>query len=485
MRRLFLCVALFGLLVLALPAAAQTDTPPEFLIRSLFCGLEAGQVIVRFDVVNAGGPASEPAEVVTSSTGSGPLATDQVPPLAANARQPVELRFPSNLANGTLRLRTTVTASPANSGGGPPIVQTATCAVNIPVVQPSAVSEAVSTPQPDAEWSFGLDVRPEWLLAVVVGLCCALLMLAGLVWLASRLFRRTPPFFPAWQPPYVPAMMLNPATQAGARAGWQEHAASDALPTPCLPYDHAARKVLMSMDGVKLRNWRFEALRAVQYDMYGRVGRTQVIASKRFIERLNQQLAKAQPRPGKTPRTPEAIIQALRPSAAALANRLLKTTERTPSLPIAVDLRLVGDHGQVRILFELYTCAEGGWRLVDAWEPELMLRGGQIAEFFSYTFYGRLPEETRKAFRHRLREDVAQRLALLIAQPPPLPPVTAPPVGLAEPPVPSGSTAPAAPAQFDQPAPPPTQEIPRVPDAPSAPESDNSAFAPPPAPPAG
>jgi hypothetical protein len=475
-----LCVALLALLSLALPAAAQTSAPPEFLIRSLFCGIENGQVVVRFDVVNAGGPATEPAEVVTSSAGSGPLATDQVPPLASDARQPVELRFPSNLASGTLRLRTTVTASDADSGGGPAIVQTASCAVNIPVTEPAADPVLVPTSAPAAGgWSFGFDVRPEWLLGIVLALCCGVLALAGLIWLASRLFRRTPPVFPMWQPPYVSPALLNPATPAGARAGWQEAAASDALPTPCLPYDHAARKVLMGMDGVKLRNWRFEALRAVQYDMYGRVGRTQVIASKRLIQRLNQQLEKSQPRTGKPPRALDAIIRALLPSAASLANRLQQTTGKTPSLPIALDLRLTGDHGSVRILFELYTCADGGWRLVDAWEPELMLRSGQIVELFSYTFYGRLPAESKKEFRRRLRADMAQRLAMMIAQPPPPPPVRSAPLEAAEPPVPAGSTAPAAPVQFDQPAPPPTQEIPRVPDAPDATKPDESPFAPP------
>lgn len=471
MRRLT-ALALLLMLGLALPALAQSGGSPEYLIRSLFCGIENGQVAVRFDVVNAGDGAQDSAEAVISTAGGGPLATQQVPPLAAGARHPVELRFPSNLASGTLRLRTTITLSAADSGSGPPQTQSATCTVNIPAVQATSAPAATAVPGQDAGWSFGFDLRPEWIAGGVLAVCCVLPLIGLLLMLVARLFRRPPPTFPLWQPPYVPPAMLNPASQAGARAGWQEHAASDALPSPCLPFDHAARKVLLGMDGVKLNNWRIEALRAVQYDMYGRIGRTQVIASKGMIKRLNKQLEKAQPRNGKAPRKPEAIIRALRPSAAWLANRLIKRMDRTPSLPISLDLRITGDHGTVRILFELYTCAGSAWQLVDSWEPEMLLRGGVLAENFSYTFYGRAADESRKALRRRLREDIARRLGLMLAQPQPPPPIPADPALRlpAEPPVPAGSTSPAAPVQFDQPAPPPTQEIPRVPDAPSTPE---------------
>ncbi|MFN8379524.1 MAG: hypothetical protein U0452_12730 [Anaerolineae bacterium] len=472
MRRL-ITLALLLSLCMALPALAQTGSSPEYLIRSLFCGIESGQVVVRFDVVNAGGAAQDSAEAVTSTPDGGPLATQQVPPLAPNARQPVELRFPSNMANSTLRLRTTVTLSAADSGGGAPQTQSATCTVNVPATQATSAPVATSAPSEDGNWSFGFDLQPEWIAGGALALCCVLLLIVFVIVLVARLFNRPAPTFPLWQPPYVPPAMLNPSSQAGARAGWQEHAASDALPYPCLPFDHAARKVLLGMDGVKLHNWRFDALRAVQYDMYGRIGRTQVIASNGMIKRLNHQLAKSIPKPGQRPRTPESIIKALEPSAAWLANRLVRSTERTPGLPISLDLRLVGDHGTVRILFELYTCADGNWQLVDSWEPEMMLRSGMIAENFSYTFYGRTADEDKRALRRRLREDIAQRLGLMMAQPqPPQPPSTSPEARTSlppEPPVPAGSTAPSAPVQFDQPAPPPTQEIPRVPDAPSTP----------------
>ena len=468
MRR---ALALMLLLVcgLVVPVSAQSGDLPDYLIRSLFCGLEAGQVVVRFDVVNGGGAAQEPAEVVTSATGSGPLATQQIAPLAAGARQPVELSFPSNLANGPLRLRTTVTLGVADSPAGSRQSQSANCAVNVPA-QSTSAAIATAVPASDADWSFGLDIAPETIAVVVLALCCALLIMVGSIFVVVRLFSRSEPVFPVWQPPYVPQAMLNPASVVGARAGWQEHAASDALPSPCLPFDHASRKVLLGMDGVKLRNWRIEALRAVQYDMYGRVGRTQIVASKRLVRGLNKELQRAQPRPGKAPHKPEAIIQRLRPQAAWLANRLLRSTAKTPGLPIALDIRLTGDHGTVRILFELYACADGGWGLVDSWEPEMMLRGGVIAENFSYTFYGRGPDESKRALRSRLREDIALRLGLMMAQPQPPPAVEsghAP--GIEEPPVPAGSTSPSAPVQFDHPTPPPTQEIPRVPDAPPPP----------------
>ncbi len=463
MRRL-LTAALLLLVGFAVPATAQTDSLPNYLIRSLSCGIESGQVVVRFDVINSGGPAQESALAATSlAADGGPLATQEVRPLGAGESQPVQLRFPSNLASGTLRLRSTVTLDAANSANGQPQVETASCTVTIPTIQPTTAAPISPAPVETGEIVLpgGIVLSTEAVTAVAVAVCCAGLLFLGLVLLIVRGMTRTGPVFPVWQPPYVPPAMLNPASQAGARAGWQDHAASDALPSPCLPMDHAARKVLLGMDGIKLRNWRIDALRASQYDMYGRVGRTQVIATSRLVKHLNRQMNKAQFQPGRTPRSPETIVKALRPSAAWIANRLIKRIERTPSLPIALDIRLTGDHGTVRILFELYTCADGQWQIVDAWEPEMMLRSGVIAENFSYTFYGRNPDETKRAFRRRLREEIAQRLGLMMAQPRPQPPPAAD-----EPPPPAGSTAPSTPVLFDQPAPPPTQEIPRVPDAP-------------------
>ncbi|HYO88154.1 MAG TPA: hypothetical protein VER79_05865 [Candidatus Limnocylindrales bacterium] len=460
MRRLFAAALL--LTAFGLPAAAQTATPPNYLIRSLSCGIESGQVVVRFDVNNLGGVAQETAVAATGLATGGVLAAQDVRPLGPGESQPVQLRFPSNVASGRLSLRSTVTLSEADSGAGPARVETASCTVQIAQVQPTAI------PLPTAPPASGEIVLPgdivlstEAIAGAVIALCCVGLAVIGLVVLTARLLGRSGPVFPIWQPPYVPPAMLNPSTQAGARAGWQEHAASDALPSPCLPMDHAARKVLMGMEGIKLRNWRIAALRASQYDMYGRIGRTEVIATPRLVKHLNRQMDKAQFQPGKTPRSPETIVKALRPFAAWLANRLIQRIDRTPSLPIALDLRLTGDHGTVRILFELYTCTNGAWQITDAWEPEMMLRSGVIGENFSYTFYGRQADEPKRAFRRRLREEVAQRLGMMIAQPRPQPPPAAD-----EPPPSSGSTAPSVPVLFDHPAPPPTQEIPRVPNAP-------------------
>lgn len=466
MRRL-LAAVLLVLTGFAVPALAQTANPPNYLIRDLSCGIESGQVVVRFNVVNSGGPAQETARAATSlASGGEALAAQDVRPIAPNERETVQLRFPGNLASGTLRLRSTVTLSAADSGGGPPVVVTSACAVTIPALQPTRLPAATVPASiiPDEIVLPGdISLSTGTVAAAAIALCCAGLIVLGLfVLLARGLTRKEGTVFPVWQPPYVPSTMLNPASQAGARAGWQENAASDALPSPCLPMDHAARKVLLGMEGLKLRHWRIDALRASQYDGYGRIARTQVIATHKLVKHLNHELDKAQASPGKTPRSPEAIVKALRPTAAWLTNRLVASTERTPSLPIALDIRLTGDHGTVRILFELYTCADGGWQIIDAWEPEMMLRSGVIAENFSYTFYGRHPNESKRAFKRRLREEIAQRLGMMLAQPRPAPPPAA-----HEPPPPAGSTSPSAPVLFDQPAPPPTQEIPRVPDAPN------------------
>lgn len=467
MRRLIV-LAFLLLFSIALPALTQSALP-EYIARDLDCRVESGVIIFRFNLENVGGRAHHPATIIAlRAEGGGSLATAEVQALEAGGRSPVELQFPSNVATGSLRLNASVSFNPEDAGGRAQPMQVASCRVNIPAVQPTR-PPVINTPAsiiPDQIVLPG-DVKLDTgtVATIAIALCCAGLIVIGLFVLLIRgLTRKSGAVFPTWQPPYVPPTMLNPASQAGARAGWQENAASDALPSPCLPMDHAARKVLLGMEGIKLRNWRIDALRASQYDMYGRITRTQVIATHKLVKHLNHEMDKAQAQPGKMPRSPEAIVKALRPSATWLANRLLTSTERTPSLPIALDIRLIGDHGTVRILFELYTCADGGWQIIDAWEPEMMLRSGVIAENFSYTFYGRHPNESKRSFKRRLREEIAQRLGMMLAHPRPIPAAAAAPN---EPPPPAGSTSPSAPVLFNQPSPPPTQEIPRVPDAPN------------------
>ena len=61
----------------------------------------------------------------------------------------------------------------------------------------------------------------------------------------------------------------------------------------------------------------------------------------------------------------------------------------------------------------MYQNREGGWQLIDQWEPELGQTGERVPEQFSFTLNGQLPGESKGELKQRLREEAAQVLASL------------------------------------------------------------------------
>lgn len=263
--------------------------------------------------------------------------------------------------------------------------------------------------------------NPLYLAGIVAAAGIVLIVL----WLLSLIYRllfRRPAQFPPWQPAYVLNPHIHPDSTAGRRHLWQQAALSDALPAAAEPGAAAARKLLTGMEGRPLRGWEIIGLRLCQYDMYGRVARTQVIAPRRLLRPLNNAIAH-------NDRWPAAkIAQGCRRAARPLAKMLAGRARRTAALPVAVDVRFRGMRGEVRLFFELYQAGPAGWLRLDSWEPEVLASGERLLENYSYALLGQQPGETRGAFRTRLAGELERVLAAMIAIPPapPVPETLAP-----------------------------------------------------------
>ncbi len=248
----------------------------------------------------------------------------------------------------------------------------------------------------------------------IAGVVAALGILLIIIWLLTVIIRLVfdrDPGFPAWQPPYRINPMLNPDTNAGRRQLWQQQAQSDALPMPCEPASYFARKVLVGSDGTKLRGWQVTDIRLSQYDAYGRLARTQSIASSRAVKKLNKAIKKGEKW------TPTQIQNSALSSTKMLMKDFGKRLKRTPTLPISMDIRLRGMRGEVRLFFELYECEVSHWLLLDAWEPDMSVVGNSLQENYTYAFTGQRQGETLKQFRARLQDEIRRTLTSMLTRP--------------------------------------------------------------------
>ncbi|NWG18631.1 MAG: hypothetical protein HXY41_18580 [Chloroflexi bacterium] len=416
MFRLFALAALA--LALVVPAAAQQPAPDYAvrLIRGRFAD-QNRQAIVEFEVQNIGGAAQVPAtaRLVVIATGQ-EVAAAIVPPLSAAQSHTVSLPFPTaSFAPGSVEsLRAAVGVDEVEAAGSQTIQNNfAQISLTFPdEIPPEATPEAVSSPTPEAPrgWleSFTLDLsEPAQVAAVAIGGSCLIMLLTGI--LILRLMTRRPPDFGSWQPAYTSLFPADPHSTAGRRQQWQPYAQNGTLPPICAENSVQAFKRLFGVDGVYFSGWSVTAARICQYDMYGRIHRSQVLAPPRLVRRLNS-VARRQHK-----LTGEQIERRLRPAAGWLANRLrAQVNERSAALPVALDLRFQGKHGEVRIVFELYRCQQGEWLLLDQWEPEMTIPGKTIAESYTYSFHGLRPGETLRLFGQRLQDELTRTLAEMI-----------------------------------------------------------------------
>ncbi|MEP6988334.1 MAG: hypothetical protein ABI970_22205, partial [Chloroflexota bacterium] len=142
------------------------------------------------------------------------------------------------------------------------------------------------------------------------------------------------------------------------------------------------------------------------YDMYGRVNRSQIMASRSLTSRLDWVAHRHEKL------SADQMTKLLRPVARGLSREVRKKiSDRTAVLPLAMDIRLRARHGEVQIWFELYRRQYGQWAQIDRWEPEMMVQGKMLYETFTYTLFGQKPGEDLKRFQKRLEDDLIQVLS--------------------------------------------------------------------------
>ena len=198
----------------------------------------------------------------------------------------------------------------------------------------------------------------------------------------------------------------DPNSAPGRRQSWQFHAQNSAIAKPSAPDQVAVVKRLLDKRGVILGSWKVKAMRTVQYDVYGRINRTEVLMPRKLINQLNRVLRRA-------PNYANHELQkAISPIAKGMSKHALAPVEKQNlMLPLALDIRFEGITEQVRIQFELYQYRDSAWHLIDQWEPEFGQVGEHVPEHFTFSLNGQLSGESKGQFKTRLRDDMTQLLA--------------------------------------------------------------------------
>jgi hypothetical protein len=430
-----LCVLIVLSLFIAIPAFAQEgqDIPPNYRVQIFDYELSADEteIIINYGVYNQGGAANEPTLVALIDLSTGRvIATDQIRALSANGDNisDASIAFPITFYDPGSNPQVQVSILPDDEEAFTMQDNEPSIGVGVPLYDPSQIGNDATEVDSDSDvfiiplLDVEFDPNNRDQLTILAGFLAIGAILLWLFILILRLMFRRPPTFGNWQPPYANMPPQDPNSTYGRRQMWQPHAQNNVVPSPCKMGTIYARKVLLGMDGDYLSSWSIAALRMTQYDMYGRVSRSQTLASKRLVKRLDKISRK-------NDRWDTAkLSKKTRPVARSLAKQFTKKiNKRSAMLPIAMDVRLQGKHGEVRILFELYECQNGQPSKLDFWEPEMTVMGKTIHENYTYTLYGQSGGETFREYRKRLPDDIMHALVDMLRTPAPTTPRAAAP----------------------------------------------------------
>jgi hypothetical protein len=409
----------------------------------------------ELSVFNGGAAATEAAVLELRVFGEDTvLASDEVPPLAANASASIALEFPledlgTDVGGQQVVLEIRLSSdeidpvqrliefeapeSTGSTSGGAVATPSTPNTEATPVRDETTADNLVTEETPVTGIPFIGDARTQlesWLSGLpfevdldnpfhASALAGVVLVLAILFWLLTvimRLLFTSPPSFPNNPPPYANMPQLHPESLGGRRQMWQHVAQHGSMLADNVEGNLHVRKVLMGTDGRRYSGWKVVGIRASQYDTYGRVARTQVIARNPLLKRLSRATERSDSLDTQSAR------RRVRPVANEMARRLArKINRRSGSLPIAMDVKFRGPHGEVAIQFVLYQYQLGSWRQLDSWSPEMTVSGKAIYETYTFTIFGLQDGERMGQFRKRLREDMTTMLteAVLCSAPPP------------------------------------------------------------------
>jgi len=421
----------FYIFCFSLVGAAQA-TPRDYAMSPPLVSLSAdgSAAIVSFTVSNQGASAAEASEIVITEFENALITIrEPLPILAAGAQQAfsIAINF-ADLPAEELFFKIEAGLDDYELPGSP-IARNNTQLFRINKTDIAGDDTATIEPAPAYDIfipliNWGLKMEADGLRVngrlyssgdIILNLSLLALALFSL-WLLRLilllLFRR-PPKFEAWQPPYAVNSWYDPDSARGRRQSWQFHAQNSNITAPPTPEQVTVIKRLLDTEGIVLGGWQITALRSMQYDIYGRINRSEALMPRKIIKQLNKVARGA----------PKMAEGGLRKKIAPIAKQMSKYAmgaieKQNMMLPIALDMRFEGSSDSARILFELHQYRNEAWHLIDQWEPELGQVGAQLPEHFTFTLNGQYPGESRREFRGRLREDIAELLFGLCYQPP-------------------------------------------------------------------
>lgn len=429
LRRSLSILTLFLALVVGTSAHAQAA--PQYRLTILDAGITTDQCSVRIQVSvgNTGSLPTETTQLLLRTATATTLASADVLPVSPEAPPIFELVGDRRaLPAGEQIFIVTLEGEGASWFPTPDVART----LSIPPLPPTCGGAAVGGLGLGLG-SFVVDiplvnVRIDLLNPTLdeafflAGLALAVLIVLLLPILIFRRLTRRPPAFGTQLPPYATTPPLDPHSEAGIRHGWQLAAQNNLISAAPTPQAVGGVKLLVNADGDYLDGWDITALRLSQYDQYGRVARSLTLADGGTVRTLNR-LAhnrKLMAQPNLDKRANQ-IERQIAPMARKLSAHLLKRiTPRSAVLPVALDVRLRGEHGEVKIVFQLFQYDGAGWREVKRWEPEMHVTTGTIYESYTYTLHGQTQNESMKDYQRRLPLDVARVLTDFVTPPTPV-----------------------------------------------------------------
>ena len=421
---------IIALLFLSAIVVAAQVRPRDYSVSSSVVSYDADALtaIIAFTVENKGGDAQETSEIIASvyqSQGAG--IRQDLPALGAGQTRDFEILFPlEGLPPDEITTVEVRVGIDQYELDGSPIARNNRQLVYInPGDADIRTSRDPAAPSYDLYLplvNLGINVRGDGVeingrhysggeLLGMAGILLAALFCLWLLSLALRLVFRRPPKFEPWQPPYAAGAWHDPNSALGRRQSWQFHAQNCTIDAPRVPNQVTVIKRLTNDAGVNLGGWEIKAVRTVQYDIYGRISRSEVVMPRK----VNKQLTRIAKRARRLDQTE--LRKAIKPVAQGLCRHALAAIEKqNRMLPLALDMRFEGAQGEARVHFELYQYRSDAWHLVDEWEPEMGKLGARIPEHYTFSLNGQLPGESYREYKARLRDDVAQLLAGLFSE---------------------------------------------------------------------